>query len=252
MNIALLLAYDGTDFHGAARQRGRGERTVQGLLEERLTTLVRDEVRTTLAGRTDAGVHARGQVVSFDARRAIDPAWLQRRLNRWLAPEIVVRAAAEVPEGFDARHSARRRTYVYALYRSHVLDPFRERYAVRVDPELDVHAMRAAAAALVGEHDFASFCRAGEGRTLRRVRSATVVSRAGGDVVVRLVGDSFCQQMVRSLVGTLLQVGGGSREPRDLSRVIAARDRAAAGPVAPAKGLTLVSVTYRPDPFLGL
>jgi tRNA pseudouridine38-40 synthase len=249
VKIALLVAYDGTGFRGAARQRGRRERTVQGLLDERLAALLRGPVRTTLAGRTDAGVHARGQVVSFGTTRAVDPAWLRRRLNRWLAPDIVVRAAAEVPDTFDARHSARRRTYEYSLYRSDVPDPFREPYAVRIEPGVNVAAMRSAAPALVGEHDYASFCRAGEGPTLRRVRTITVASRGGGTVVVRLVADSFCQQMVRSIVGTLLQVGAGERDAADVARILEARDRAAAGPVAPARGLTLVSVTYRPDPF---
>jgi tRNA pseudouridine38-40 synthase len=248
MKIALLIAYDGTGFRGFAKQRAAKVRTVQGVLEERLSVLLKAKILTTGAGRTDSGVHAWGQVVSFDAPEGTDPGWLQRRLNRWVAPEITVRAAAAVLDSFDARHSARRRVYEYAIYQSEVPNPFLEPFAWHVTVRLDLKAMRAASRLLLGEHDFASFCRSGEGTSRRRLRSMAFVAREER-LVIRVAADSFCQQMVRSLVGTLVQVGEGVRAPDDVARVLEARDRADAGPVAPAKGLTLVSVGYSRDPF---
>ncbi|MCA1832281.1 MAG: tRNA pseudouridine(38-40) synthase TruA [Actinomycetota bacterium] len=248
MKIALLVAYDGTGFRGFARQRNTKVRTVQGVLEERLSHLLRRDVVTTGAGRTDAGVHAWGQVVSFEAPVAAEPEWVKTRLNRWLAPDVVVRAAVFAGESFDARFSARRRMYEYAVYEADVVNPFLERFAVHVSEKLDVRAMRWAARALIGEHDFASFCRSGEGSTTRRLRSVSFVRR-DERLVIRVVADSFCQQMVRSIVGTLLEVGRGMRAATDIGRVLEARERAEAAPVAPAKGLRLVGVEYGTNPF---
>jgi tRNA pseudouridine38-40 synthase len=246
LKIALLVAYDGTDFRGFARQpHGR---TVQGSLEEALSQLLRVAVRTTGAGRTDAGVHAAGQVVSFDAPDPAEPAWVAQRLNRRLAPEISVRAAAAVPDSFNARFSARKRVYEYTLYRSASRDPFLDRFAVWAPGDLDLASMRRAAKALVGEHDFSSFCRRGEGSMVRRIRSITIRS-AGERLVVRLTADSFCHQMVRSIVGLLLEVGRGKRPASDTARALKAKDRAAAGPVAPAKGLSLIEVGYARSAF---
>lgn len=248
MKIALLVAYDGTELSGFARQPSR--RTVQGSLEESLSQLLRVPIRTTGAGRTDAGVHAAGQVVSFDAPGHADPAWLMTRLNRRLAPEVSVRAAAAVSDAFDARHSARRREYEYHLYRGPARDPFLDRFAVHVAGPLNLRAMRSAARVLLGEHDFSSFCRRGEGSMRRHLRTITITTPAPGRIVVRVVADSFCHQMVRSIVGLLLEVARGRRPAADVARALRARDRAAAGPVAPAKGLVLERVHYRPNPFV--
>ena len=246
MKIALLVAYDGTSFNGFARQpHGR---TVQGLLEEALSQFLRVPVRTTGAGRTDSGVHAAGQVVSFEAPDGTDPSRVRDRLNRRLGPEISVRSAAVVPRSFDARHSARKRVYAYMLYGGVAPDPFLDRFAVWVPDGLNLAAMRSAARALIGEHDFSSFCRRGEGSMVRRVRSITV--RPDGErLVVRVIADSFCHQMVRSIVGLLLEVGRGKRPAEEAPRALAAKDRASAGPVAPAKGLTLIEVGYNRTPF---
>lgn len=247
MKLALLVAYDGTDLRGFARQPA--VRTVQGEIERCLSELLRAQVRTVGAGRTDRGVHAFGQTVSFEAPDGTEPEWVMRRLNRRLAPEIAVRAAAAVPARFDARFSARSRTYEYRLYRGPAPDPFLDRFALHVPGRLDLRAMRAAARALVGERDFASFCRA-EGRpTTRCVRSLSIGTAVPGRVVFRIRADSFCQQMVRSIAGTLLAVGGGGRAPEDVERILAARSRAAAPPVAPPKALHFMAVEYRPDPF---
>jgi tRNA pseudouridine38-40 synthase len=246
VKIALLVAYDGTDFQGFARQPDG--RTVQGLLEGSLAQLLRVEVRTTGAGRTDAGVHAAGQVVSFEAPVGTDPQWVADRLNKRLGPEIAVRAAAIVPEEFDARHSATKRIYEYRLVRASAPDPLRDRFTVWVPGDLNVTAMRRAAKGFLGEHDFSSFCRRSEGSMVRRLRTITF-RPSDDDLVIRVVGDSFCHQMVRSIVGFLLEVGRGKRSADEVPRVLAQRDRAAAGPVAPAKGLTLVGVGYPRPPF---
>ncbi|MGH2784081.1 MAG: tRNA pseudouridine(38-40) synthase TruA [Actinomycetota bacterium] len=245
--MALLVAYDGTDFHGFARQPSR--RTVQGVLEEALSQLLRTPVRTTGAGRTDAGVHAAGQVVSFEAPDGTDSAWVAARLNKRLGPEVSIRGAAAVPDSFDARFGAKRREYEYHLYRTPAPDPFLDRFAVHLPGDLDLLAMRSAAKAFVGEHDFSSFCRRGEGSLVRRVRSITFASPEPGRLVVRVVADSFCHQMVRSLVGLLLEIGRGKRPAGDARKALSARNRGAAGPVAPAKGLVLRSVTYLRAPW---
>ncbi len=247
MKIALLVAYDGTDLRGFARQPG--QRTVQGLLEEALSQLLRTvAIPITGAGRTDAGVHSAGQVVTFDAPVGTDHRWVAERLNRRLAPEISVRGAAAVPDDFDARHSAQRRVYEYTIQRSASPDPFRDRFTVWVPEDLNVAAMRRAAKGFIGEHDFSSFCRRGEGTMVRRIRTIAI-RPAAETLVIRVVADSFCHQMVRSLVGFLLEVGRGKRKPDEVPGVLARRERAAAGPVAPAKGLTLVEVAYPRRPF---
>jgi tRNA pseudouridine38-40 synthase len=246
MKIALLVAYDGTDFHGFARQKHA--RTVQGLLEEKLSLLLRAPIETVGAGRTDAGVHASGQVISFSVPRDMEPAWLQMRLNKLLAPEIVVRAAAAVAEDFSARFSATRREYEYRIYRAPTPDPFRDRFALWVPGPLSIPRMRAVSRGLIGEHDFSSFCRRGEGSMVRRVRAITFSARGDG-LIVKVKADSFCHQMVRSIVGMLLDVGLRKKEPGTVGKALRAKDRNEAGSVATARGLHLVKVGYRKDPF---
>lgn len=246
MKIALLVAYDGTDFHGFARQKAA--RTVQGSLEEKLSLLLRAPIETVGAGRTDAGVHASGQVVSFDAPSTVQPEWLRLRLNKLLAPEIVVRAAAAAPDDFSARFSAVRREYEYRIYRTDVPDPFRDRFALWVPGPLSISKMRAGARALIGEHDFSSFCRRGEGSMVRRVRAISFVSR-GDELTVKIKADSFCHQMVRSIVGLLLDIGIGKRHSEDVGAALRARLREAAGSIADPRGLCLVGVEYRANLF---
>jgi tRNA pseudouridine38-40 synthase len=216
-------------------------------LEGVLSLVLRSSVGTVVAGRTDAGVHAWGQVVSFEAPDGTDLQRVRERVNRMLGPEILVRAAADVPEGFSARFSARRRVYEYRCYRADAADPFRDRFMRRIE-DVRVQRMRAGARALVGEHDFSTFCRKAQGSLVRRLRRVAIVT-AGDELTFRLEADSFCQQQVRSMVGLLLDVGRGKREPADVGVALAARDRAAAGQVAPARGLHLVRVEYKPDPF---
>ena len=240
--LRLVLAYDGRPFSGFARQRDR--RTVQDELEAALARLAGAPVTVVCAGRTDAGVHARGQVVHTDLPARLEPERVRRVLNAALGPVIVVREAAWAPAEFDARFSARRRTYVYRVDDSGHPDPLSRGFVLSWPRPLDLERMRAAAAPLLGEHDFAAFCRRrGESSTRRRLRS-TGVRRVRGVVEIRLVADAFCWQMVRSIVGHLLAVGDGRRPPASTAAVLAGRDRAAVRNLAPPHALVLESVTY--------
>jgi tRNA pseudouridine38-40 synthase len=243
--LKLVLAYDGTGFHGFARQPGQG--TVEGALMDALERILGRRPRLSVAGRTDAGVHAEGQVVSFEAEADADPGRLQRALNGMLGPEIAVRRAGRAPAGFDARHSATARSYRYRVRVGEVQDPFTARTEWHRPGEYGLGPMRRAARLLVGEHDFASFCRPGGGSTVRRLERLSV-RRTGEVLEIRARAGSFLHQMVRSLVGTLLAVGEGRLEAGSMPDVLAAGDRSAAGPVAPPHGLTLVSVHYGAHP----
>lgn len=241
--IKLVLAYDGTDFHGWASQPRA--RTVQGVLEEALGRLLGQPPRMSVAGRTDAGVHAEGQVASFESPHDLEPERVRRMLNGIFAPEVVVLRATRAPKGFDARHSATGREYRYRIDTGELPSPFEARYIWHRPGPLSLARMRKAARLLVGEHDFASFCRAPEApagtvRFLRRL----AVSASGGRMEIGAAANAFLHQMVRSLVGTLVAVGEGRMEPAAMPKVLAARAREAAGPVAPPHGLTLVRVRY--------
>ncbi len=238
----MVVAYDGAPFSGFARQPGR--RTVQGELEAALSELAGAPVETVCAGRTDAGVHARGQVIHADVPDRLDPERVRHALNAVAGPAIVVREAAWAPDGFDARFSARRRTYVYRVDDSGDPDPLTRGFVLAWPRPLDLDRMRAAAAPLIGEHDFAAFCRRRPGTSTRRRLRSVGIRRLRGLVEVRMVADAFCWQMVRSIVGYLLAVGDGRRDPAGTADVLASGDRAAAGDVAPPHGLVLESVTY--------
>ncbi|MDO5042602.1 MAG: tRNA pseudouridine(38-40) synthase TruA [Slackia sp.] len=258
--IALTVAYNGEPFAGFARQAESHVKTVQGELEQALSLLYRREVKTVCAGRTDAGVHALGQVVSFDLSdeelHAKPLRSLQRSMNALVDDAISISAAEEKPLGFNARFDARWREYHYHICAQSARP-------VLVMPlvwhlggvELDIDAMRAAAARLVGEHDFKSFCMAAsahmieaDGRsTCRNVMVCDVYPEtiAGTSVVtVRVVGNAFLHSMVRTMVGTLVEVGRGKRDACWVDDVLAARDRSAAGQNAPAAGLTFWRVGY--------
>jgi tRNA pseudouridine38-40 synthase len=241
----LVLAYDGTGFRGFARQPGA--RTVAGALEEALERILGAIPRLSVAGRTDAGVHAEGQVVSFQAEA--DPSGLRRALNGILGPEVVVRDARVAPDGFDARRSALAREYRYRVRTAEVPDPFTARYEWHRPGPYRVGEMRRAARLLEGEHDFASFCRAPKdgSSTVRRLERLSI--RPTRDALeVRARANAFLHQMVRSLVGTVLAVGEGKVEADAMTGVLEARSRSAAGPVAPPLGLTLVRVLYAGSP----
>lgn len=247
MRLRLDLAYDGGAFHGWAAQPGL--RTVQGELETAIATVLRldQPAPLTCAGRTDRGVHARGQVAHVDLDR-VDPPALERRLRRILPDDISLRGLAEAPAGFDARFSALERRYVYRITDQPAADPLRRRHVVAWPHELDVDAMNAAAAFLLGEHDFAAFCRKRAGATTIRTLLELASERtAGGLIETTVRADAFCHSMVRSLMGALVAVGQGRQAAPWAGEVLTAAVRDARVKVMPAHGLVLEKVVYPPD-----
>lgn len=238
----MVLAYDGTGYRGYARQEG--VKTVQGELEAALHKVLGHPVETAVAGRTDAGVHARGQVVSFDAEDA-DVEQLRRSLNGILGPEIRVRELAIAPTGFHARFSARWRRYRYVIDRSPAPDPLTRHWVWHVGRELDLAEMRAVAATIIGEHDFSTFCRTMKGSSnVRDVGQAEWRELEDGLLEFWIQANSFCQQMVRSIVGYSYDVGRGFSDASRAVELIAARDRSQVATVAPPHGLILWQVGY--------
>ncbi|MGH2754572.1 MAG: tRNA pseudouridine(38-40) synthase TruA [Actinomycetota bacterium] len=244
MNLRLDLAYDGAPFRGFARQPE--VRTIQGELEIALGRIFKGATYCVAAGRTDAGVHALGQVVNVpEAPDGTDPGTLVASLNRLCGPSISVTSCREVSAEFSARFSARSRTYVYAILESDVPDPFLQGTCLLHKGGLNVGAMNEAAGHLLGPHDFSSFGRLPDAEaTPTRNLFELEVRRTGQLIRIKARANAFIHQMVRSLVGTLLQVGEEKTSPTEMGSILAAKDRAAAGPVAPAHGLCLVSVEY--------
>jgi tRNA pseudouridine38-40 synthase len=251
----LTVAYDGAPFAGFARQPAHS--TVQGRLEDALRVALRREVTTVGAGRTDAGVHARGQVVSFESASGDEaPDSLRRSLNALVGPGIAVRDVFRAAPGFSARYDATAREYRFLLAEGPVPPVALRGRAWWTKRSLDLGAMREGATHLLGEHDFRSFCVTGSAEGKRTVRDIAVLEIAEacemGEpcVEVRVAGRSFLHSMVRIIVGSLVEVGRGRRGPAWVAGALAARDRAAAGQTAPPHGLTLWSVSYPDDRWL--
>ena len=249
VRVRMTVAYDGSGFHGFAPNAGVA--TVGGTLGDALAKVLRRPVELTCAGRTDTGVHAWGQVVSFDAPAdRADPLTLQRSLNRLCAPAIVVRDVARAPDGFDARRSATGRTYRYTIVNRPVPDPFLAHVAWHVDEPLDLDLLRLGCDPLVGEHDFSAFCRRPKRRDGVEASLVRSVRRAGwtdcGDGVLRfeITANAFCHQMIRSVVGTLVDVGLARKHAGELLGILAGRDRSRASVLAPPQGLCLWAVDY--------
>jgi tRNA pseudouridine38-40 synthase len=243
--VRLLIAYEGTDFRGWARQRDRHVRTIEGVLADRLRAVLREPVKLSVAGRTDAGVHAAGQVASFHTSSGLAAPRIQTALNAALSPEVVMRAAVDAPRSFDARRSASARIYRYVIDEAPVADPFTGRFVWHRPGRLSIGRMRAASRPLIGEHDFTSFCRhPGPGApTVRRLERVTV--RRERDLVwLGFRANAFLHQMVRSLVGTLVAVGEGRIAPESIASILAARSRSGATQLAPPHGLVLERVVY--------
>lgn len=256
----LTIAYDGTGLVGWQRQAAGT--SVQGLLEDALSVLDGREVSVTAAGRTDAGVHALGQVAGVSLNRALDAASLVRAVNARLPPAVRALSAIEVPSTFHARFDARSKTYTYFIWNADVMNPFERAYAWHVQGSLDVEAMASAAMLVQGRHDFAALQAAGsETQTTERdVYLSRVVARPGlhdtvgchadlqgpGGALVgyEIKGNGFLRHMVRNIAGTLVEVGLGRRSPEWVDAVLASRARASAGPTAPPEGLFLVGVDY--------
>ena len=262
-NASLLVAYDGTDFHGFAESDDVD--TVMGRLRATLEQVLQVDLQLTAAGRTDAGVHGWGQVVTGRLPVHTDLARLQQSVNRMCAPAIALRRVEWVDDEFDARFSATSRAYRYEVWNHREPNPLAARTSWHVPDELDVVAMNMAAAHLLGEHDFASFCRRPKVRdgypekSLVRILQRAEWSRVSASTPTtpnaadeepnamlrfEIAASSFCHQMVRSVVGTLVEVGRGRRHPDSIVDTLAAKDRSAAGPVAPPTGLVLWHVSY--------
>ncbi len=255
-NLRLVIAYDGTDFHGWQRQPAAP--TIQGCLEETLAKLTGAPVQVWGSGRTDAGVHALNQVANFKTESPIPCENLRRALNNLLPPSVRVKQVDEAPEKFHARYDARCKTYRYRILQAPMCSPFLWRYVHHHPFPLDRRAMAEAAALFTGEHDFTSFA-ASEGRTdemqdggaspaqpmVRTVFSSRLLWRPRTSILIYEVrGSGFLHHMVRNMVGTLLEVGRGKLAPRDVRRILEVRDRSQAGPTAPARGLCLIQVDY--------
>jgi len=245
-----FVAYDGTDFHGFAPNPG--VETVGGLIRASLEKVLGNETKITCAGRTDAGVHAEGQVISFDAE-PVNEKQLEKSLNQLCSPHIGIRSLKETDSSFDARFSAKSRTYRYRVLNQNYLDPFLQRFVWHVRDRLDVYSMQEATSLLIGEHDFSSFCRKRivkinnskiETSLVREVQSLEILQKEANIIEIWVTATSFCHQMVRSITGTLIDVGLGKIGTKKVAEILSEKDRNAAGRVAPPQGLTLMEVAY--------
>jgi tRNA pseudouridine38-40 synthase len=239
--IALLLEYDGSRYGGSQIQKNAP--SIQGELETALHQLTGERLRVAFASRTDAGVHARGQVAAFSTAATLAADVFVRGLNAWLPDEIAVRAAVETAERFDPRRHARSRTYRYTIYNGRVRSPFRRASAWHVPKPLDTDAMQEAAAALVGEHDFAAFSRPEGVATVRCMRRCDV-TRRGPLVIVEMEANAFLRQQVRRTVRALVQVGSGRLSVAEFVELLRRAEPASSGRLAPAHGLSLLRVAY--------
>ena len=243
-NYRILLQYDGTRYAGWQRQ-GNTSGTIQGKLEELLSRLCEEPVEVAGAGRTDAGVHASGQVANFKLKESRDPVVLLSDMNRFLPEDIAVLEVTKAPPRFHSRLNAKGKTYVYRIWNSPVPNVFERRFLTQIPERLDEGAMDLAAAKLCGTHDFRAFC------SLKRYKKSTIrtltdltVERIGSEVRIQAQGDGFLYNMVRILAGTLIEIGLGSRGVSQVEQILQSADRQQAGYTAPPQGLILQEVHY--------
>jgi len=243
--LKITLAYEGTAYAGWQVQPGTHGPTVQGKVEEALASLTGERIRVSAAGRTDAGVHARGQVISFATRSRIPVERWPWALNSVLPEDIVAIEAAEVGPDFHARFSAKSKTYRYTIDNGLFPDVFQRKFAWHIRYPLDLKAMEKAALYLVGKHDFRSFAAAGRPvKNFEREIKNVSWSKEGPFIHFDITADGFLYNMVRIIVGTLVEVGLGRRRPEDMEIILAGRSRSLAGPTAPPHGLCLMKVDY--------
>jgi tRNA pseudouridine38-40 synthase len=244
-NIKLVLEYDGSGYHGWQSQAGSGKVTIQETLEKALRCLTNEPVKTVSSGRTDAGVHAYGHVVNFPTSRVMPAQAWAPALNRLLPADIRVVVSGEVPDGFHARYSASGKRYRYRILNRSMPSALERNRAWHVERRLAVSAMRSAAAALIGKHDFSAFrsssCNA---KTPVRTLWNLAIEKSGDIVEITLEADAFLMHMARNITGTLVEIGLGRRAPKDMEAILRSRDRTQAGRTAPAYGLYLVQVFY--------
>lgn len=241
--VMLTVAYDGTNYHGWQIQPGRA--TVEQTLNEALSALLGEKTAVTGASRTDSGVHAYGNVAVFDTEARIPAPKLSYALNQRLPEDIRIRDSREVPPTFHPRKTSSEKTYEYRILNEEFPNPVKRLYSFFTYTPLDENRMQEAARYLEGEHDFKSFCSAGaQTETTVRTIYRCQVMRCGTEILVQITGSGFLYNMVRIIAGTLMEVGKGRRKPQELPEILAAEDRRAAGPTAPACGLTLVSCRF--------
>lgn len=243
-NYKITIQYDGTRYRGWQSQNSTDE-TIQGKLTEVLSKMAGEAVAVIGSGRTDAGVHARGQVANFYLSDAWDEEEMQDYLNRYLPEDIAVIQTMKVEERFHSRYQAKSKTYLYRIHTGRVPEVFERKYVYDYRTPIDVMRMRKAAALLIGTHDFRSFCgnkkmKKSTVRTIYDIR----IEETSQELRIFYTGDGFLQNMVRILTGTLIEVGNGRRKPEEVTEILAARDRTQAGYTAPACGLTLLEVAY--------
>jgi tRNA pseudouridine38-40 synthase len=244
-NIKIVLEYDGTNYHGWQSQKGSGRQTVQETIERALASLTHEDESVVSSGRTDAGVHALGQVANFKTQTAIPASAWAPALNHVLPADIRVLASEEVPSGFHARYSARTKIYKYRILNRQAPSSLYRNYAWHINLPLNIARMRRAAFFLLGRHDFSSFRGSGcSSKSPVRTMNSLVIRKSGDFIELWLEADAFLQYMVRNITGTLAEVGLGRFSPEDVKRILESKDRTAAGKNAPPQGLYLVRVNY--------
>lgn len=244
-NIRLLLQYEGTRYQGWQRQTS-SDNTIQGKLENLLSKMCNEDIEIQASGRTDAGVHAIGQVANFHTNSQMSAEEMQGYINQYLPEDIVVREVREVAPRFHSRLNATGKKYCYRILNSKTPDVFWRRYAVQLTEQLDVQQMQKAAQLLLGEHDYKSFTSAKKGKksTVRRIDNIDI-TKEGDMLTFTFEGNGFLHHMVRILMGTLVEVGKGERNPEDIPGILEARNREMAGTLMPSKGLMLMEVYYK-------
>lgn len=242
--VRLTVAYDGTNYHGWQIQNNGI--TIESELNRCLTDLLREPVEVIGASRTDSGVHALGNIAVFDTTSRMPAEKISYALNQRLPEDIRIQKSEQVPQDWHPRRCDSRKTYEYRIYRAQFPMPVKRLYSLFTYYELDVNRMQEAAAYLEGEHDFKSFCQTGAQveSTVRTIYSVEVEEQGENDLVIRVCGNGFLYNMVRIIAGTLLDIGQGKRDPMDIFTILESKDRSAAGPTAPAHGLTLVKYEF--------
>ena len=242
--VRLTVAYDGTNYHGWQIQN-KGI-TIESELNRYLTDLLQELVEVIGASRTDSGVHALGNIAVFDTTSRMPAEKISYALNQRLPEDIRIQKSEQVPDDWHPRRCDSRKTYEYRIYRAQFPMPVKRLYSLFTYYELDVNRMQEAAAYLEGEHDFKSFCQTGAQveSTVRTIYSVEVEEQGENDLVIRVCGNGFLYNMVRIIAGTLLDIGQGKRDPMDIFTILEAKDRSAAGPTAPAHGLTLMKYEF--------
>lgn len=244
-NYKITIQYEGTRYQGWQRQESTAN-TIQGKFEAILSKMTGKQVQVDGSGRTDAGVHAYGQVANFKIDTDMTAADIMEYINRYLPEDIAVIAIEEMPERFHSRLNARGKTYRYRIWNSEIPTVFERRYVYELPQKLDIEAMRMAAAFFIGKHDFKAFTsnKKSKKSTVRTIESINIEEK-GNEIVMTYSGDGFLYHMVRILTGTLIEVGQGLRKPEDMIRLLQSGTRDMAGALVPAKGLALMEVRYK-------